>query len=813
MTKRSLYARLAFVICLWACPRPIAAQSDTRATCAQCVAVAILPGQTLLLPGELHGTTVLLKATQGKTEKVGAAVEDIRNRGGKPGLFVPAPASATAEIVYAWKVWLTDLRSIVPADVLIALEETPVVTRALDSRTGLAVYADVLVSEVSPTTQDGVRRWLRMKATGPSEAVAATARGGAEQWVVDAPDDVLKARALLHGIAAAAAPPPDAFTENVVVRGSRPLTAGEIVARHQAVARAQAGAVQQVISEGVLTLTFEAPGFPAPVTISSDTVMYQGRGRTELEQRAVRVNGIEFKGGGVPRLPILEPERVATPPLSIALTDVYRYERLADDTLRGRRCYVVAFEPSADAATLFRGRAWITMDTFAMVRTAAAQTALRGPIVSSEQIDEFREVQPGIWLLARSDVRQIYEGAAHRTPIERVLTIDRHEVNPPDFDARLNAAYASASVMLRDTAEGFRYLKRTPRSKPTAGAQAPLSVEVANRSSRVRTLAAGVIIDPNISIPLPFAGLSYVDFNLFNTGTQFNGFFGGSYAQLALSVPSVGGSRWQLAGRAFAIASSYNDRSFTAGREMYEENIRQRPAHVSAWLLRPISPRLSLRVGYELDYTQFRAAPETASSFIVPADQVVHGARLALEGQRGGWAGSVWWNPARRTGWRTWGPTASDQYQPIHATFQRFGGTVARSTAVRPSVVLRVEGAVMSGRDLDRFSRYTFGTFDNRLRGYPSALVRYDRGGAVRAAAAWSMSRFARIDAFVDSAVVRDRGYGDGYRNYSGVGAAVEGPLPFGILAAAEWGYGFRGINANGTLGTHVIRVSAFKVF
>lgn len=119
----------------------------------------------------------------------------------------------------------------------------------------------------------------------------------------------------------------------------------------------------------------------------------------------------------------------------------------------------------------------------------------------------------------------------------------------------------------------------------------------------------------------------------------------------------------------------------------------------------------------------------------------------------------------------------------------------------------------MAGDDLDRFSRYSFGTFDNRLRGYPSALVRYDRGAVLRGAMAWSMSRFARLDGFVDSAVVRDRGYGRTYRNYTGIGAAVEAPAPFGILGAVEWGYGFRGLNADGTQGTHVIRLSAYKVF
>ena len=51
----------------------------------------------------------------------------------------------------------------------------------------------------------------------------------------------------------------------------------------------------------------------------------------------------------------------------------------------------------------------------------------------------------------------------------------------------------------------------------------------------------------------------------------------------------------------------------------------------------------------------------------------------------------------------------------------------------------------MAGTDLDRFSRFAFGTFDNRLHGYPSALVRYDRGGVVRTALAWTAAKALRI--------------------------------------------------------------------
>jgi hypothetical protein len=390
-----------------------------------------------------------------------------------------------------------------------------------------------------------------------------------------------------------------------------------------------------------------------------------------------------------------------------------------------------------------------------------------------------------------------------------VLVTASHELNPADFDARLQAAYRSDAVMLRDTPQGFRYLRRVPK-RPDGGAQpAPA---IAQRSDRVRALVAGVIVDPNISFPLPFAGLSYVDFNLFGTGTELNAFFGGTYGQMAFSVPSIRGTHWQLAGRAFGIASSYNDRAFVGGLEHYDENVRQRPGQAAIWFHRAWTPRIAMRIGYDLDYTQFATGSTTARAFAVPADQVVHGARLALDAQRAGWNGSIWWNPARRSGWRPWGRPASGDYDPSQRDFQRYGASLTHSSVLTPRLVVRVEGALMAGRDLDRFSRYSFGTFDNRLRGYPSALIRYDRGGVVRSAIAWAAGR-VRLDGFLDSAAVHDPGFGRGLRNYTGLGGAVEAPAPFGTLLAVEWGYGLRGVNGDGSLGTQVLRVSGYKMF
>jgi len=604
--------------------------------------------------------------------------------------------------------------------------------------------------------------------------------------------------------------PTEAFTQEVSVRGSRMLTVDEIVARHQAAAARQASYVRNRISTGMLSLTFEAPGFPAPITIGSETIIYQDRDRTEVEQRAIRVNGLALSGAGIPKLPLLEPERVVSMPLTIELTRSYRYTLRGQGVVDGTPCYIVRFEPTgAGRSTQFDGTAWIATHDFGLVRVAATQTNLRGPIVSSQQIDEFAP-ERGLWLLKRSQVMQVYEGATHRTPIERVLTLARHEINSGDFEERRRAAYASESLLMRDTPSGFRYLSR---QRAATREDVPPEPVADTAPTRVRTIAAGVIVDPNITRPLPFAGLSYVDFNLFGTGAQFSGFFGGTFGQAALLVPSVGGSRWHVSARAFAIATPYNDRAFLDGRERYDWNLRQRPAQVSVALLRPITPTWTMRAGYEFDYNRFTPADTTSTAFQVPASQRAHVLRVAVEGQRRGWNGALWWSGAVRQGWTPWGREGERDDASSQASFQRYGASLARSAVVTPALVLRGEAVWMGGHDLDRFSRYSFGTFDNRLRGYPGALIRYDRGAVIRGAAGWAVMRAVRVDAFADSAFVRDPGLGSGYRSFTGTGVAVEAPGPFGTLLALEWGYGIQAQREDGRRGTHVVRVSTYKVF
>ncbi len=427
----------------------------------------------------------------------------------------------------------------------------------------------------------------------------------------------------------------------IEVSAARGLTAEEIVARYQVRGRRQESLVTATIGRGTTTLMLEVPGFVAPVTITARTTIYARGATVDIEQEDIRVNGAAIAGGRAdrpPRLPLVEPERIATPPLQISLTDAYAYSLDGTATIDGAPAFVVAFAPRTSGRGLAHGRAWIDANDFSLRRLQITQDRLRGPIVSSEEVQDFVRVPAGegnVDLSGRTRIYQMYEGAGHRTPMHRAIDIERYELNPPDFDVRLRAAHESSHLIIRETPEGVRY--------------------TGDGGKTIRAAVVGVLVDPNITDPLPFAGMSYVDLDVLGTGAQLNVFFGGTYGQLSWSVPSIAGTRWQLHGRAFGIAARYNDRAFLGGIERYAENVRQRPAHASAGAVGPLTARIRARLDYELDITGFDRSNTTSPAFRVPATAIVHGVVAAIEGERGAWAWRAWWNPARRQGWQAWG--------------------------------------------------------------------------------------------------------------------------------------------------------------
>src|SRR4029453_3996650 len=176
--------------------------------------------------------------------------------------------------------------------------------------------------------------------------------------------------------------------------------------------------------------------------------------------------------------------------------------------------------------------------------------------------------------------------------------------------------------------DGFRYLKRAGEAAIAGAAAADDGGRAGGgRAWRGWSVAAGTLFDPNIDRPLPFAGLSYLDFDVLGTGAQMTALLAGPFAQVAGSVPSVGGPGLQIQASAFASLARYNDRSFRSGLERYDENLRHRPFRARVPALRRPGPRVRLRATYALDAVRLEANDTTAVDFRVPESPVAHGLR------------------------------------------------------------------------------------------------------------------------------------------------------------------------------------------
>ena len=769
--------------------------SAHRAPCVSCLVIGIdaaaLESAPPLAPGSLEGVQLLVTIDAPDAAKAADLVRSASSIGASIAILISPPDEArpSGEVVFDLRTRIIELRAAHP-DLQIVIDADAFAAAGV-TLDGLIPYVDAVIGST----------WNRLpRASHPAldDLIRASFTPAGERvllpvvrlnWSVL--QDFSARRPML-----------------VEVAGTRRLTVGEILARYQAQQRRQDAIVKTTIGTGSTTLLFEVPDFAAPVTITADTTIFRGPDGTDIEQRDIRVNGAPIAGGGAaspPELPLIQAERISTPPLLIRLSEAYRYALAGEEPVGDSRCYVVRFEPGVAGRGLAEGRAWIDTREFTLRRLETVQRNLHGAIVSSEQVDNFGPVSVDgttVWLPIETKTFQSYEGAGFRTPIHRTLTVRHYVVNSPAFAGQLAEAFASDNVMLRETGDGLRYLVRQNGTGERSIA--------ARGNQTVRSLIGGVLVDPNISRPLSFAGLSYVNLDLFGRGAQLNVFFGGVFGQASWAIPTIAGTKWQLHGKVSVIGAQYSDRVFRNGREQYSENLLQQPGYVSMGVLRSLTPRVRFTADYSLAITALERTADTPPLFEMPTDAVDHGTLLSLDADRGAWGLRGWWNPVRRYRWRRWGlPGAFDA---ATRDYQRYGARITRTIALGPSVSSRLEMSWMGGRDLDRFSRYGFDAFENPLHGYPTASIRYDRGAVVRSATAWT-THGMRIDAFGDAAYVHDPGWASASRTYPGVGGGIESAGPFRTLLSFEWGYGFRAPRDGGGRGTQTARITVYRGF
>ena len=149
---------------------------------------------------------------------------------------------------------------------------------------------------------------------------------------------------------------------------------------------------------------------------------------------------------------------------------------------------------------------------------------------------------------------------------------------------------------------------------------------------------------------------------------------------------------------------------------------------------------------YQFRFDGFHADTTTSESFWCRASTITNGLGGAYEYRRGGYSlvlNGAWY---ARASWKPWG--LPDPASPIDG--RRAGAdllAVQRRTCRATSISARsrklhLNGGYFGGSDLDRFSRYQFGLFDDtRIHGVPASGVRFDDLAMVRGSYTFNILR------------------------------------------------------------------------
>ena len=436
---------------------------------------------------------------------------------------------------------------------------------------------------------------------------------------------------------------------------------------------------------------------------------------------------------------LLQAEKVLSLPLDLRLNTDYRYRLVGVEAVDGRPCFALRFDPIEEERTLYRGTVWIDRETYLKVKAQTIQTRLSSPVVSSEEIQYFSSVgtvaDHDIHLLTRLVGRQIMLIAGRNLLVERGVRFEAFQLNPTDFAAQREAARASDNVMYRDTDEGLRYLVKRD------------GVRVVQTATTTATAGLmGITYDPSYDYPLPLIGINYLNFNFLGKDNQLAVVFGGVLALVNLQRPKLVGQHVDGSLDLFAIAVKGNDRTYDGTGELTGQRLTTRPFSTGINLGWQMAEFQKLVASYQFRFDAFSVDAATATTFRPPVSTVTNGVGLSWEWKQAGYSFLAGGTSYRRARWEPWGDPGD--YRPADQSYLKYSASLSKDYFFGFQKV-HLNTAYYGGRDLDRFSAYQFGLFDdNRVHGVPSAGVRFGELGMFRGSYSFNLFDQYRLDLF-----------------------------------------------------------------
>jgi hypothetical protein len=569
----------------------------------------------------------------------------------------------------------------------------------------------------------------------------------------------------------------------VEVEAARGLTAEEIVARERAWDAGQREKVETFIASMDASLRFRVADVNETFDLTILGPFFFHRGEPgDWVWREFYLNGVKWKGKTLPKIPILQPEKVTTLPLDIRLTEDYRYELAGTTDLGGRRAYEIAFAPKEAVGDrpAYRGKVWIDAETFGLLRRDSVQMNLKGETLSNVQTEIYRPVpgHPDAMLPLEIRGQQVFSTAGRTTAIEREVKMNEVEVNPPTFDARRREAYASEAQMIRDTERGMRYLVPDPAKPGTR--------IVEEKISKKSTFGlAGAFYDDALDYPIPLLGIQHFNFDLWGRGKQLSLFFGGALLTANYTDPSLGGGRFDLGADLFGVAVPFGDVAYRNGHEVAGEKIKHLPAVFQVNVGRPLGPYVKTSLGLFTRWDNYQRDKETASDFVTPVDTFTDGAELRIVGNYRGFNATAIGGYYRRRDWQPWGIPETSEYDPTQRDYLKYQLSLTKDQYFPGFRKLHLGLTYLDGQDLDRFSKYEFGAFSGApIHGFKSGSVKTETALVGTISYGLNIEDIIRFEAVFDQAIARDKrsGYDNTYFAGAGLLGSLNGPWQNSLL-------------------------------
>lgn len=589
--------------------------------------------------------------------------------------------------------------------------------------------------------------------------------------------------------------------EAIEIQTKKGITVEEIIRNHQAYKAYQDSIQPRYIALDTTKLRFTIEAGEAIESTIAGDYFSEPLGRKDWVWQNFYVNGVKWKYGKIPELPLIQPEKVTQLPLDLHLTNDYHYTLVRETDLLGYHTYEVRFEPPPNAPAalpLYRGTVWIDAKSWARIRISMIQLNLTGEVLSNEERVDFQpfareshqmltsaEVQKSdprdvLWLPKLVGAQQVISAGGRANPVLRETDFTNFRIDPPDFEGALKTASASDARMVRESpTNGMQYLEKSANGERVVKEGFDLSRKF---------LLGGVHHDAGLQFPvIPLGGIDYFNFNVRNTGIQTNVFFAGVVVVANATNPNVANTRTNIGADFFGIAIPTTSTVYRGGIEQKNEAVRSLGTSLTLRAGHPFAQFGKIDLSLGLSHVTYRRDTDTASTFAIPTSTFVLSPSLDMQYARWGWVATGFYEYNQRTSWKPWGILS--EYADNQKSFADFGASLGKSFYLPKFQRIGVEVNYLDGTHLDRFSKYELGFFGTqRVHGIKSGSVRAEKMTLGHLTYGFVFSDQFRIEGYYDHALITDHTAGYSNEPFQGVGIGGQTIGPWGTLVRLDLG-------------------------